>query len=234
MIPGERIVNATYGKSAVDGVSGLNPGLQEQMKPSETTAAPTIPDNDAEIASIHTNPLRGELADIQSALRRNNVFTGGMQNYRQLLADLIEKHEQIKEPAPLESIAKDFGVDLADVALSEDSDTLLEKIKRAIREIIENDGFLLGVKEKLDAFTTLMAFDLRDVLSVEEYMAEKNMTLELGKFSLVRVQEDMRKALRGQANVNPDAASALLIDTNKNDQPMKTEHINTKSRKWSI
>lgn len=89
MIPSERTVNATYGKSAIASVSGLNPGPQEQVKPSETPAAPTIPDNDAEIASIDTNPLRGELADIQSTLRQDNASTSVVQHFKQFLADFV-------------------------------------------------------------------------------------------------------------------------------------------------
>lgn len=111
--------------------------------------------------------------------------------------------------------AKDPGVNLTDVELSEEPDTVLEYVKRSIREIVDNDGFLLGVEKQLDAFSTLMAFELRDVLNVEDNIAEKNMTQEVGKFSLGRVLQDMHKALRGQANVSPEAAAALLIDTNQ-------------------
>ena len=271
-----RIADVTYGKSHIKGVFRVNPGPQEQMKPSETPGLPTIPDNDGEIASINTNPLRGKLADIQGDLRRNSTFTSTFQNYRQLLARLMEKREQMreqtKELARLENKAKDkkaqqkalwkkidtfkkqindlvdsthfdgnkiftaagqdmaipvgndvvinipaknFGVSPTDVDLGEDMDTLAKKIKREIQAIMDYDGFLIGVEEKIESFTTLMAFELQDLLEVEEYMAEKNMTLELAKFTLVRVLQDMRKALWGQANVSPAAAAALLLNTNK-------------------
>ncbi len=270
-----RIADVTYGKSHIKGIFRVNPGPQEQMKPSETPGLPTIPDNDAEVASIDPNSLRGRLADIQGALRQNNVFIGVFQNYRQLLTLLADKREQIreqiKELARLESSkqdkkaqqkalwkkietfkeqindlvnnthfdgnriftaagqdmaisvgdgvvinipAKDFGVSAADVDLSENMDTLLEKIKREIQELLDYDGFLLGVEEKIDSFTTLMEFELQDVLKVEEYMAEKNMSLEVAKFSLARVLQDMRQALYSQANVSPAAAASLLINTN--------------------
>ncbi len=275
MITIESIANATYRKSAIDRVSGRNPELKEQMKPSETPAVPSIPDNDAEIASIDPNSLRGKLADIQGALRRNSAFSSALQNYRELLARLMEKREQmreqIKELARLESRAKDkkaqqealwkkidtfkkqindivnrphfdgnkiftaagqdmaisvgndvvinipakdFGVSPTDVNLSKDVDTLAKKIKREIQELMDYDGFLIGVKEKIDSFTTLMVFELQDILEVEEYMAEKNMSLEVARFSLARVLQDMRKALYSQANVSPATAAALLINTN--------------------
>lgn len=245
------------------------------MKPSETPAAPTIPDNDAEIASIHPDSLRGKLADIQCTLRRNSVFSSALQNYRQLLALLIQLREQLREQlkelarlkrrakygkAQQEALwekiatfkkqindivnnthfdgnkiftaagqdmaisvgngvvinipAKDFGVSPTDVDLSEGLDTLSKKIEREIQAIMDYDGFLLGVEKKIDSFTTLMAFELQDVLEVEKCIAEKNMTLEVAKFSLARIQQDMNKALRGQANVSSAAAAALLINTN--------------------
>ncbi len=271
MIAIERITDATYGKSRINGVSGQNPKLRDLMKPPETPAVPTIPDNDAEIASINTNPLRGELADIQGSFRRNSTAISALQNYKQLLANLLERREQIKELAQLKNMAndkkdqpqavwkkieasnkqindivdgahfvgnkiftaaeqdmaisvgddgvinipaKDLGVNLTDVDLSENPDTLLEKVKIAIQDIMDNGDFLHGVRVKIKPFTTLTEFELRDVFNVEEYMAEKNMTLELAKFSLVRVLQDMPKGLQAQANVSPDAAAVLLINTN--------------------
>ncbi len=273
MIAIGRVTDVTYGKSTINRVSGPNPAPQYPMKPPEMPPMPTIPDNDADIASINTNPLRGELAAIQSAFRRNIAFTSGLQNYWQLLANLQQKREQIseqvKELARLESKekdekaqqvfqekiaafkqqisdivnkapsngnkiftaagqdmaisvgddgvinipAKDLGVNLTDVDLSENPDTLLEKVKRAIQDIRDNGEFLLGVRVKIEPFTTLMEFELRDSLEVQEHMAEKNITLELAKCSLARILQDTRKALHGQANVNP-AAAALLLNTN--------------------
>ena len=271
----ENIANATHRRSALNGVFGLNQQLRNPMKPSETPAVPTIPDNDAEIASINPNSLRGKLADIQGALRQNNAFSSAIQNYRLLLAQLVEKREQIreqvKELAQLEKKkqdkkahqealwkkietfkkqindlvtnthfndnkiftaagqdmaisvgddvvinipAKNFGVSPTDVDLSKDPDTLFKKIKRQIQEILDYDRFLIEVEEKIESFTTMMAFQLQDVLLVEEHMAEKNMTLEVAKYSLARIQQNMRNALRGQANVSPAAAVRLLINTN--------------------
>ena len=275
MIAIESVANATYGKSAVNGVFGMNPQLRDSMKPPEAPAVPTIPDNDAEIASINPYSLRGKLADIQGALRRNSTLGSAVQNYRLLLALLVEKREQIREQvkelarlekkkndkkAEQEALwkkiatfkkqindlvnnthfngnkiftaaghdmaisvgddvvinipAKNFGVSPTDVDLSEDTDTLFKKIKRQIQEILDYDGFLIGVEEKIEEFATAMAFHLQDILLVEDHMAEKNMTLEVAKYCLARIQQNMRNALRGQANVSPATAVRLLIDTN--------------------
>ena len=275
MIAIGRVTDVTYGKSTINRVSGPNPRPQYPMKPPEMPPMPTIPDNDADIASINTNPLRGELADIQSAFRRNIASTSWLQNYWQLRANLLQKREQIseqvKELARLESKekdekaqqqvlqekiaafrqqisdivnkalsngikiftaagqdmaicvgdddvinipAKDLGVNLTDVDLSENPDTLLEKVKRAIQDLIDNGEFLLGVRVKIEPFTTLMEFEFQDALNVEEQTAEKNITLELAEFSLARILQDTRKALHGQANVSPAAAAVLLLNTN--------------------
>ena len=79
---------------------------------------------------------------------------------------------------------------------------------------MDNGEFLLGVRVKTEPFTTLMEFEFQDALNVEEHTAEKNITLESAEFSVARVLQDTRKALRGQANVSPAAAAALLINTN--------------------
>ena len=275
MITIERITNATHGKSPINEVFGLNPELQDPMKQPEMPAAPTIPDNDAEIASIQPNSLRGKLADIQGTLRRTSAYSSAFQNYRQLLAVLMEKRGQIKEEikelvrlknrkrdkqaqqeAVLEKIevfkkqindlvnkaqfdgnkiftaagqdmaisvgndvvinipAMDFGVGPTDLDLSENPDTLFKKIRNQIQAILDYDGFLLGVEEKLQSARTLMAFELQDILEVEEHMARTNMTLELAKFSLARVLQDARLALASQAHVTAAAAVALLINAN--------------------
>ncbi len=275
MITVESIANATNRRSALNGVFGLSPQLRNPMKSSETPAVSTIPDNDTEIASITTNSLRGELADIQGALRQNSNFSSAVQNYRLLLAQLVEKREQIreqiKELARLESREKDrkaeqeamqkkiaafrkqindivnstqfggnkiftaagqdmaisvgndvvinlpaknFGVSPTDVDLSKDPDTLLEKIKSEIQAIMEYDSLLLEVEEKIASSTTLMVFELQDLLDVEEDATEDNMTLELVKSSMAQVLEDVHKALLSQANVSP-ATAAFLINTNR-------------------
>jgi len=276
MITIERISNASYGRSRIAGISGTNPELQDPMKPPETPATPTILDNDSDIATFSSNSLRGKLADIQGILRQNSTSHSALQNYRQLLALLLEKREQIleqiKELAKLESKkaedkaqrealckkiesfkqqindlisrsqldgnklfttsgqgtaislgnndviniipAKNFGVDPTDMDLSEDPNTLLEKENSKIQEIMDYNDFLHEVQKKLGSVTTLMEFKLQDVLDVEKRMTEKNMTMELAKFSLARVLQNMRMALRGQANVSSTAAAVLLINGN--------------------
>ena len=273
MITIERISNATYGRSQINSISGMTPELQDPMKPPETQAAPTVPDNDSDISSIHSNLLRGKLADIQGNFRRNSALSSTFQNYRQLLALLQEKREQIREQikelahlkrkrrnkqtqdkAIQEKIdsfkkqindlvnkthfdgnkiftaagqdiaislgndvvinlpAKDFGVGPKDVDLSENPNTLLEKATDAVEVIIGYDEFLLEVQEKIRSSTAQMTLKLHDILNVQEQTAEKNMTLELSKFTTARILQERRQALQSQAHVTAAAAVALLIN----------------------
>ena len=275
MITIERVSDSTHSRSYVNNVSELDPKLHDPMQPPETLSASTVPDNDADIASIHANPLRGKLADIQGNLRRNNALSSAFQNYREILAYLMKKREQIREEvrelarlkrrrrdkkAQEEAIqkkivtfkkqinelsnkadlngnkiftaagqdmaifigndvvinipAKNFGVSLTDTDLSEEPNTLFKKIKEQIQAILEYDGFLIGVEEKLESAATLMAFELHDILEVEQHMAKTNMTLEVAKYTLARVMENMRRALQGQAHVSPAEATVLLVNTN--------------------
>ncbi len=76
------------------------------------------------------------------------------------------------------------------------------------------NGFLIGVEEKLESTSTLIAFELHEILKVEKHMAKTNMNLEVAKYTLARVMENMRYALHGQAHVSPAEAAALLINGN--------------------
>lgn len=273
MITIERISNATYGRSRINSVSGMTPELQDPMQPPEMPAIPTISDNDADIASIASNSLRGKLADIQGDFRRNSALSSAFQNYRRLLALLQEKREQIrdqiKELAQLkrkrrnkkvqdkaiqEKIdsfkkqindlvdkthfdgnkiftaagqdmaislgndvvinlpAKDFGIGPKDVDLSENPNTLLEKATNAVEVIISYDEFLLEVQEKITSSTAQITLKLHDILKVQELTAEKNMTMELAKFTTARILQERRQALQSQAHVTAAAAVALLIN----------------------
>ncbi len=110
--------------------------------------------------------------------------------------------------------AKNFGVSPTDVDLTEGPGRLSEKMNKEIQVIMDYDAFLLEVEEKTASSTTLMVLELQGVLDVDEDMAKENLTLDLVKFSLARVLQDMREALYSQANVSPAAAAALLINTN--------------------
>lgn len=275
MITIERIPNATHGKSPVNDVSGLDPKLQDPLKPPETPAAPTIPDNDAEIALIDQNSLRGRLADIQGTLRKNSALSSSLQNYRQLLTLLMRKREQIKEQikelarlknkkrdkkAQEEAIqkkinafrqqindlvnkanfdgnkiftaagqdmaislgndvvidipAKDFGVSPTDVDLSEKTGVLLEKENTKIQSLMDYDEFLQEVEKKVWSSTRVMGFELVDVLTVESDAAQRNMTMELARFTMARVLQETSHALQSQAHVTAAVAVALLLNAN--------------------
>ena len=136
MITIERITNGTHGKSHINGVFGPNQELQDPMQPPEMPAIPTISDNDADIASIASNSLRGRLADIQGTLRRNSTLSSAFQNYRQLLALLMEKREQIreqiKELAQLKRKKRDKKAQ--DGAMQEKLDTFKKQINAMVNK----------------------------------------------------------------------------------------------------
>lgn len=136
MITIERITNGTHGKSHINGVFGTNQELQDSTKPPEMPAIPTIPDNDAGIASITSNSLRGRLADIRGVFRRNSTLSSTFQNYRQLLGLLQEKREhireQIKELAQLKRRKRDKKAQ--DEAIQKKIDTFKKQINDLVNK----------------------------------------------------------------------------------------------------
>lgn len=109
--------------------------------------------------------------------------------------------------------AKDFSVDVEDMNLFAEPNSILEKIRREIKAINEFDWFLLGIRERIEEVTTNIQFGLEDILKVESNMADLNSTLELGIFTMQRIMDEAAKALRAQANVEPSKALQLLRET---------------------
>ena len=225
MITIESTLNATYGKSSINDIFGLNPRPQQQMKPPKTLVEPIIPDNDAEIASINTHPLREEFAGIQNNLRRNSIITSEIQNYRQLAAALIERRDQtsdqVKELSQRLRMTKDKTARQQTVrenirAINKQINDIVEnahfdsnKLVTAAGQDSENPDYMLE-KVKKESFTTLMEFELRDVPTLKEYLAENNMTMAVAKYTMSRVMQDMRQALQSQAHVSSTAAAVLI------------------------
>jgi len=56
-------------------------------------------------------------------------------------------------------------------------------------------------------------FSLKQIPEVEQHMAKINKVLELGIYTVARMRDDVVKALRGQANTDPDRALHFLKDT---------------------
>ena len=76
---------------------------------------------------------------------------------------------------------------------------------------------MLGIQEIVEEFSTKMQFSLEDIRGVEDIMKERNMSLELGVFSLGRIMEKAKQALRSQStNINSDTAASLLKPPGKN------------------
>lgn len=109
-------------------------------------------------------------------------------------------------------VAKDLRFDVEDLNLFGNSKSMAEKVKEAMEAIIGFDGFLLGVSQRIEKVTTHVQFELGAILDVVENIKEHNRNSELGIYSLSRVLEEAYKALRGQANIEPEAALQLLLD----------------------
>ncbi|MHC4423772.1 MAG: flagellin N-terminal helical domain-containing protein [Planctomycetota bacterium] len=159
-----------------------------------------------------------EMAQVQQELKRlageiNDIVENTEYNGNKLFsADGQDISISIGNGSTIEISAKDFSLDVEGINLSANSESMVEKIREEIEAIRDYDGFLLGVKEKVEDVKTLMQFELENILEVAENVTERNMNLELGAFSLVRVAEEARKALRGQANVTSNTALKLLRD----------------------
>lgn len=145
-----------------------------------------IDDDDAAVAVIR-NPLYTEIANIQQ--------DDGYDNSSE--TQTIESGQAVKNPRHI--IYTEVSEQLA-------------KLRREIEAINSFGGFLLGVHDKIQEFKENAEFSLRQVLDVEKHMAELNMTLEIGQFSLARVKEQALKVLRCQENLEPDRVLHLLKD----------------------
>lgn len=157
--------------------------------------------------------LRGEVDAILELINKtvydaqndNKIFTSDGQDMAISIGDDVE----IIIPA------KDLSIDRLDRNSDDSEDSMLDVIKKVIAAINEYSGFLIGVENEIESVTTLMQFKLQDILNVERNITERNMSLELGVFSLTRTQEKLRKALRCQEEIDTDKAVELLMDTGK-------------------
>ena len=92
----------------------------------------------------------------------------------------------------------------------------LEKVREAIEQIKNSENFLLGVQNRIEEFSTEMQFGLEEIMGVEQIIKDRNMSQEIGIFSLGRLMERAHEALRGQANRDPDTAVSLLKPPKEN------------------
>ena len=88
--------------------------------------------------------------------------------------------------------------------------SMLQKFRESIEAIRNYDGFTLGVYEKIDQFPSLMQFKLKDFLKIEEQISQSEDTLEANTFTIHRIRQEVAKALKGQANIEPEKALTLI------------------------
>lgn len=87
---------------------------------------------------------------------------------------------------------------------------MLANFKKKLAAIISTETFLLGEQERVEEVTTNVEYEPGDISSVAENIANLNSALELGIFSVSRIREEAQKALRAQANLEPDRVLHLL------------------------
>jgi hypothetical protein len=120
-----------------------------------------------------------------------------------MLERLKEGIEAFKAGEVLENLKKGIEVLTS-------GNTELEKLKKEIEAIIAFEGFLLGIHEKIDEFTKYVQFRLEQIPDVERNILDTNENLELGKFTIARMREEVLRALQGQAHLNPERVLHFL------------------------
>ena len=217
-----KLTNAQVIKTTYSGTS----------KSSKATASRNVADDDRAVAIVQ-NPLQTETMGIQQdafhgKVTFSSIIKENLLKLRELSAKLEGRLREVgdgiygfKDSGVLERLKKeieafnDGGVLerlRKEIEAVKDSD-VLERLKKEIEAIIAFEGFLLGVHKEIDEYTNFMQFRLKQILDVEHHMAEINKVLELGIYTVARMRDDVLKALRGQANTDPNRALHFLKDT---------------------
>ena len=71
---------------------------------------------------------------------------------------------------------------------------------------------LIASNDQVHIWRIRLDLPSRQILEMERKIAEQNENSELGRFSLSRIRKEALKALRCQANVNPNKALKLLTN----------------------
>lgn len=167
--------------------------------------------------------LRGQLNQMRESAEKNTGENFSKERVAELLKELNQVDGKINDLVgdiknipnlPVDIPALD--VSAKDINLQGDPDKMLNKIKEELKKIGDSEWFLLGVKKKLNKTTTNMQYELSEIMKVGDSMIEQNMSLELGVFSLSRNLEEAYKAMRGQANIEPEVAVQLLNNPEEN------------------
>ncbi len=214
------IQNKTYSQQAAYTGQNRISNLQK------TKASIKIANNDNAEATFK-NSLGTETANIwQGGQNTNNIsssdnplkdtmsgFREKVTAFRQLADEIVDSHPSTKK------IIKDLKVHTEKIMKAAESSRYtiytdvgetLKKIRKEIEAINSFEGFLLGVHDKIVEFTKLTEFNLNQITEIERNIIEQNENSELGRFSLSRIRQEALKALRCQANVNPNKALKLL------------------------
>ncbi len=182
--------------------------------------------DDAAIAEIHKplNESPDEHQDdkhtIQDILSLGRSMRECIREFRERLAKLKNQADEMADGRfTAGNLAEDFHDQIEEILgydsepkqrIYSDVSEKLTRIREEIKAIQSFDGFLLGVHDKIEEISEQTEFTLEQIPEVLENIAERHQSLELDRFSLTRIQEEARKALRGQANISGDRAFKLL------------------------
>jgi hypothetical protein len=89
---------------------------------------------------------------------------------------------------------------------------MLEKIRKEIQAINSSEGFLFGVRDRIEEFAIYTELNLSQFLEMEQKTAEQDEISESARFSSSRIKQESQKALQFQANINHDRALKLLTN----------------------
>jgi hypothetical protein len=180
-------------QNAAHGTRALKPPWNEMPDPTKETVTIRIADDDAAAAVIR-NPLHTQ--DVQQDSQNTDARSSA------------------SRPTKTETLTKAIMAtpESSRQIVYSDPSELVAWLRDEIKAINSFDGFMLGVYEKIEKFTTQVEFSLEQILDIEQNMAKRNSTLEIGKFSLVRIRMERVKALRSQGNLEPERVLHLLED----------------------
>jgi hypothetical protein len=187
-----------------------------------------IADDDA-AAAVIANPLHARTAGAREGDRNAGAMSSLRQPMRDAMAGAREKLAKLRQLAEevagsrfsAKGLARDMETGAEGIgsaaegsgySIHSDVSELLAALRDEIKAINSFEGFLLGVHDKIEKFTEQAEFSLEQILDIEQNMSRRNSTLEIGKFSLVRIHMEQLKALRGQANLKSERVLRLLKD----------------------
>ncbi len=184
-----------------------------------------IKNSAAEALSDATSPLTHSLEDVLGSIvekaakmkKLDQEITSGGYSDSELAKEQRAAVGELKDDVEgLENVYSSVG-------------DMLANFKNELSAIISSEAFLLGVSERVEEVTTNMEYELGDISSVAKKIANLNSASELGIFSVSRIREEAQKALRAQANLEPDRVLHLLKGVIEQGTAESTEQAATTS-----